>query len=205
MQRTDSMRWQVPASANGIRSLANPGSTPLMKMRRIALPSSIFHPADVLVGHDAPRELQQPGRGPDDVDPGGQDAHDVRHGVGQPGVAHRAVHDALGLGGDQRVEVVGGFDAGVDGSVQADAAELSGVLAHLLGRRHVQGGQFELRVGDELGQGEPSDISGTDVRDADRHARSPFRTWKTFLDSSPQFLVTPTGPRTDACQSAADG
>ena len=101
---------------------------------RITLLGSVFHAVDVLVGHHAPRVLQQPGRRPDDVDAGGQDAHDVGHRVGQPGVAHRAVDDAVGLGGQQGVEVVDGRDAGDGTVVQADAAQLAGVLAHLLRR-----------------------------------------------------------------------
>ena len=92
-----------------------------------------------------------PGDDPTTLIAGGQDAHDVGHRVGQPGVAHGAVDDALGLGGEQGVEVVDGFDARHRPAVQADAAQLSGVVAHLLRRGDTHTGQLELRVGDEFG------------------------------------------------------
>ena len=92
------MRWQVLAMANGIRSLANPGSTPEMKRLELPCCAACFDGRDVLVGHDAPRILEHPGRRPDEVDACGQDAQDVGDRLGYPVVAHRAVHGAVGFG-----------------------------------------------------------------------------------------------------------
>jgi hypothetical protein len=74
---------------------------------RITLLRSIFDAFDVLVRNQVPRVLHHPQSRADDVDAGHEDLANVGHGLGQPGVAHRAVHDAVGVGCDDRMEVVG--------------------------------------------------------------------------------------------------
>ena len=113
MVRICSMLWQVPASAKGSRSVANPGIDAGDEDARIAFSRSLFDAFDVLVGDHLPRDTAaRPGAEPTTSMPAAQELADVGHRLLEPDVAHRAVDDAVGLGGDDRVEVVGGRDAG---------------------------------------------------------------------------------------------
>ncbi len=128
------MRWQVPANTNGMRSLANPGSTPVTN-RLAPLAAVVF---SILVmafcGITPPRVLQGVRRRPDDVDAGGEEAHHVVERLDRAGVAHRAVDDAIRLLGDDRVEIVDGPDAGrgvsSPASVAASTSTFSGLDTH---------------------------------------------------------------------------
>ena len=105
-----------------------------------------------------------PGAEPTTSIPAVEDAANVGHGLGQPGVAHRAVHDAVGFGRDDRVEVIGRGDAGR----HAQPGQFACVLAHLGVRRHPDAGQVEARVVHQLLQREAAAVAGADERDADR-------------------------------------
>lgn len=135
---------------------------------RVPLLGSALHPGNVFVGDNAPGVLRQAGRRAHDIAAGRQDAHHVRHCVGQPGVSHRAVDDALGRGGQHRIQIVDRRDPGLD----THPGEVAGVTAHLLGRGYTHRGQLERRVGHQLAQGQPPDVSGSDVSNPDRHGVS---------------------------------
>ena len=105
---------------------------------------------DDLLRHGAPGELQGARCRADDVDAGLEQLADVVGGLDRPGVAHRAVDDALRLGGDERVEVADRRDAGGHG----EPGQLAGVLADLVRARDADRDQLEPVVADELAQGQ---------------------------------------------------
>ena len=140
---------------------------------RISLLRNLFERSDVLVRQDLPGVLQRHRSGADDVDAAGQDAAHVLHRPAHPVIRHRAVDGAVGLGRQQRLQVIRGGDSGRN----IQSGKLTRVPAHLGFRRHAHAGEFELRIGDEPDQCQASDISGADVGDADGHGVSPHEVW----------------------------
>jgi len=121
------MRWHVPGQREGQQVRREPRIDSRHEDSRISLSRSRFDAFDVLVGNYSPRVLQHPESGPHHVDTRGEDAAYVGHRRGQSGIAHCAVHDAVGFGRDDPVQVTGGRNTGL----HLQPGQLAGVAAHL--------------------------------------------------------------------------
>ena len=122
---------------------------------RAALGARRLEPGEV--GRRAGRRVDEADRG-DDVGARRQEAaEDVDVGV------QRGVHHAVGPEGDDGVDVVGGEHPG-----GADAGQLTGVLAHLVGVGDVDADQLVDGVVDDVADGDLADRSGGPLHDAVR-------------------------------------
>jgi hypothetical protein len=159
------MLWQVPANASGS------GIDAVDEQARVAGFRGLFDRRDKLVGQDLPRVLKKDGAAADDVDSCSQDLAIVLERVGQTVIGHRGVDGALGIGRQHFVEVGGGGDA----RRIVKSRKLCGVPACFRLGRDPDAGEFESRVGDQLGQRVSADVARADLCDFDGHRFTPHR------------------------------
>ena len=87
----------------------------------------------------------------------------------RPEVGGRGVADALGVGGEQRVDVVGrGHPDGIE------VGELAGVAPDLVRRVDPETGELELGVADDAAQRVVAHVAGAPLDDACRHGGAPY-------------------------------
>ena len=84
----------------------------------------------------------------------------------RPGLGLGGVDDALGVQGDQRVDVVGGDHAGR----VVEPAELGGVATHLGGAGGVDADQLQIGVLDQRPEGVEADVARRELDDPACHA-----------------------------------
>ena len=108
------------------------------------------------------RSNQPDHRGADDVDARREELGHLFDGLHRPRLALSGVDDAVRVQGDQRVDVVGGDDAG--GFVQS--AQFGCVAADLVGASGMYSDQFEIWSSDDRPQGMSPHVAGGELDDS---------------------------------------
>ena len=162
------MRSLTPESTSGSASLANPGSTPLTKMETPAFSAAAMTGA--ASGSSGAGYCSITGLEETTLIPAARKPLEILQGLEDAIVGHGGVHDAVGLERQQSVDVARCRHAEGAG----EPGQLAGIVAHLVGVRHVDADKLEVGMGVDSRQGMATDVAGTPLHDAIRHGSGSF-------------------------------